>query len=64
MIDIMIEVSRSMYLFAVLIREACPIRSGWVEIIIVTGKKLIIWHQNKNCGLIKEAFLVKKEPIE
>jgi hypothetical protein len=35
-------------LFAVLIRDACPIRSGWVEIIIVTGKKLIIWNQNKN----------------
>ena len=31
------------YLFVVLIREACPIGSGWVEIIIVTGKKLIIW---------------------
>jgi len=35
-------------LFEVLIRDACPIRSGWVEIIIVTGKKLIIWNQNKN----------------
>lgn len=47
MIGVMYERLASLYLFAVLIREACPIRSGWVEIIIVTGKKLIIWNQKQ-----------------
>jgi hypothetical protein len=47
MIQVMIRIYQSLYLFAVLIREACPIRSGWVEIIIVTGKKLIIWNQKQ-----------------
>lgn len=48
MIPVIYEQPSALYLFAVLIREACPIRSGWVEIIIVTGKKLIIWNQKKN----------------
>jgi hypothetical protein len=47
MIGVMYEHLNRVYLFAVLIREACPIRSGWVEIIIVTGKKLIIWNQKQ-----------------
>ncbi len=47
MIGVMYEHQQWVYLFAVLIREACPIRSGWVEIIIVTGKKLIIWNQKQ-----------------
>jgi hypothetical protein len=47
-----------------LIREACPVRSGWVEIIIVTDKKLIIWNQKQKLGLIKEVSLIKKDPIE
>jgi hypothetical protein len=64
MIDIMKEYALAAYLLAVLSREACPIRSGWVENYIVTGKKLIIWYQNKNCGLIKEASLIKKDQIE
>jgi hypothetical protein len=47
MIGVMYERAATLYLLAVLIREACPIRSGWVEIIIVTGKKLIIWNQKQ-----------------
>ena len=51
-------------LFAVLIRDACPIRSGWVEIIIVTGKKLIIWNQNRNWVWSRRHSLIKKDLIE
>jgi hypothetical protein len=47
MIAVMYERAATLYLLAVLISEACPIRSGWVEIIIVTGKKLIIWNQKQ-----------------
>jgi hypothetical protein len=47
MIGVMYQQMKRMYLFAVLIREVCPIRSGWVEINIVTGKKLIIWNQKQ-----------------
>ena len=47
MIGVMYVQPSALYLFAVLIREACPIGSGWVEIIIVTGKKLIIWNQKQ-----------------
>ncbi len=64
MIAVMTKGQRSLYLFVVLIREACPVRSGWVEIIIITDKKLIIWNQKQKLGLIKEAFLIKKDPIE
>jgi hypothetical protein len=43
MTGVMMRIESVEYLFGILIREVCPIRSGWVEIIIVTGKKLIIW---------------------